>query len=74
MRATHSIAGDSAYIYLKEVGAGEAVAQHLVEDERIPAMVLLDLDADGRLIGIEVIGAAAALPSDLLNEAEQIDT
>jgi uncharacterized protein YuzE len=73
MDVTHSVSTDYAYIALKRIGDGEAVAQHLVEDERLRGMVVLDIDADGRLIGIDVGGATAALPPELLEQAEKID-
>jgi uncharacterized protein YuzE len=74
VRVTHSVGGDAAYIYLKEISEGEAVWQHLVDDERARGMVVLDFDADGKLIGIEVVGASHGLPAEVLEGAEQIDT
>ena len=74
MHVTHSVLGDSAYIALKEIGPGEAAGQHLVEDDRLNAMVALDLDDYGRLIGIEVIGAEKGLPPEALEGADKIDT
>jgi len=35
-------------------------------------MINLDFDADGRLIGVEVLGASRRLPTALLDQAELI--
>jgi uncharacterized protein YuzE len=74
MKITHSVRTDQAYIALKEIGRGEAAFQHSVLDERLSAMVVLDISAEGRLIGIDVMGATRGLPPEVLEEAEKIDT
>ena len=74
MKITHSVSTDQAYIALKEIGRGEAVFQHSVADERLGATVVLDISAEGRLIGIDVMGAARGLPPEILERAEKIDT
>jgi uncharacterized protein YuzE len=57
---------DAAYVYLTErIGAGEAVAQVIVEDDRLAGEVILDLDVDGHVLGIEVLGARDLLPASL---------
>ena len=56
---------DMAYIYLKdEIGRGEA--KHSQECTTSRRRVVLDFDAQHRLIGIEVFDAAATLPAELL--------
>jgi uncharacterized protein YuzE len=40
-----------------------------VECEQASGIVILDLDAEGRLIGIEVIGATRGPPPELLASA-----
>jgi uncharacterized protein YuzE len=42
-----------------------------VEDsEEVSPGVVLDFDADGRIVALEVLGAASRLPSDALAAAE----
>ncbi len=65
--------GDAAYIYLRDIGVGDAAWQHAVDDDRAAGMVVLDFDIDGRLIGVEVVGASRGLPREILEAAEQID-
>lgn len=58
-------AADAAYVRIVDhIRAGEAVTQVVVEDDRLPGEVILDLDRDGFLLGVEVLGA-----SDLLRPA-----
>ncbi|MDP8910834.1 MAG: DUF2283 domain-containing protein [Actinomycetota bacterium] len=66
MRATYDEETDGAYIYLRAIGPGEAVQQVLVEDDRLRGDVILDLDRDGKLLGIEVLGARSLLPTNVL--------
>ncbi|GAB2842294.1 hypothetical protein GCM10027074_05950 [Streptomyces deserti] len=61
---------DSAYISLvAHIADGAAVRQIPVDGIGVDAEVLLDVDASGRLLGIEVIGAGRALPAELLEQA-----
>ncbi|MET9389770.1 DUF2283 domain-containing protein [Streptomyces sp. NPDC006624] len=61
---------DTAYLSLTGgVADGAAVRQIPVDGVGTDAEVLLDVDAAGRLLGIEVIGAAGALPEELLKDA-----
>lgn len=66
MRVTFDKASDAAYIYLREIEPGGAKHQCAVECNEATGMIVLDLDTDGRLIGIEVIGATAGLPPEVL--------
>ena len=52
---------DAAYLYLKE--GGKAARTVTATDD-----VALDFDADGRLIGIEVLDARRRLPKALLHD------
>lgn len=52
---------DAAYITLQAIAEGAAVRQIVVEDARLSGEVVLDLDADGRLLGIELIGYRSLL-------------
>lgn len=67
MRVEYERATDQAYIYLREIAAGDAVRQVPVFEDDIHAV--LDLDAEGRLIGLDVMGASRSLPPELLDQA-----
>ncbi|GHD10604.1 hypothetical protein GCM10010313_32660 [Streptomyces violarus] len=51
------------------VADGAAVRQIPVAGIGAGASVFLDVDASGRLLGIEVIGAGGALPAEVLEQA-----
>ena len=66
-RVTHDAEGDAAYVYLAErIGTGGSVAQVVVDDDRVAGMVILDLDVEGRILGVEILGANDLLPATLL--------
>jgi uncharacterized protein YuzE len=73
MHVTHDPDMDVAYIHLKEflLGFRVSVHQHVVEEPDMPGMIVLDFDKNGRLIGIEVLGATKALPAELLRSAKR---
>jgi uncharacterized protein YuzE len=74
LRIEHDDENDVAYIYLvDELGQGEAEAQVLVEREGMPGEVVLDFDAQGHLLGIEVLGASAILRPEVLAQANEED-
>jgi uncharacterized protein YuzE len=59
---------DAAYVSLTDIGPG-AVEETVCVSDEFPALigdVNLDLDGDGRLLGIEIVGARRFLPTDLL--------
>jgi len=72
VRLTYDPEADAAYIQLVEtVAPGRAQTQHhsiATPDER--GELILDYDAAGCLIGVEVLGASAVLPPDVLAVAE----
>jgi uncharacterized protein YuzE len=71
MRVTYSASADAAYIYMvEEIADSEATTT--VSPDGLAALVMLDFDAGGRLLGIEVLGASHRLPAALLRSAEQI--
>lgn len=65
MKVTFDPESDAAHIYVRDpqarVGPGTSVP---VADA--PGVVVLDLDADGCLFGIEVLDASTLLPAELL--------
>lgn len=74
MRVTHDAEADAAYIYLADIEPGGAKASVAVETgDAAAGGIVLDFDREGRLIGIEIIGAARGVPTELLREANRID-
>ena len=73
MRATYDKRANAAYISLKDdIAAGEARKTYVCDEAEVGDMINLDFDQLGRLIGIEVLGASAMLPEELLAKAELI--
>ncbi len=66
LRVTLDPNADAAYAYLTDVPAGAAVT-HRVVGVAARGDVVLDFDREGRLLGVELIGASSVLPVDLLN-------
>lgn len=75
MDITHDAEVDAAYITLgRPIGPGEAARQiHSIRAPGGAGEIILDFDADGRLLGIEVLGAAAVLRPELLAGARPPD-
>ena len=61
---------DAAYLYLKAIAPGEV--KRTVFVEKLNNDVALDLDADGRVVGIEFLDPTRLLPAELLARAELI--
>jgi uncharacterized protein YuzE len=60
---------NAAYVFfVDEVRAGEAVKTVCVDPLDIGGMVNIDLDAEGKILGIEVLGATQLLPASLLGQ------
>lgn len=58
---------DAAYIYIADsVGDGSVARTYACDPSEIDGQINLDFDADGRLLGIEVLDASSFLPSALL--------
>jgi uncharacterized protein YuzE len=73
VRVTLDKSVDAAYVYLRPIGPRGVAVTHSVESPEAAAMINLDLDHEGRPIGIEVIDASRGLPAELLDQAERID-
>ncbi|MAH47397.1 hypothetical protein CMI37_16355 [Candidatus Pacearchaeota archaeon] len=61
MRIQFDKEADAAYIYFKEISAGEAV-----NTISLNKSINLDLDKDGKILGIEVLNATKNLPVNAL--------
>jgi uncharacterized protein YuzE len=67
MRVTYDPADGMAYVYLvDDIKPGEAKRQEVTEDG-----LVLDYDADGKLLGIEILGADRLLRPETIERAER---
>lgn len=61
--------GGLAYLYLTEIGPGESAKQVEIRAKNSDGVehgiIILDFSKDGRLLGIEVVGARNVLPDSL---------
>jgi uncharacterized protein YuzE len=75
MKITYDKQADAVYIYIKP-GADTTphwVAKtYLCDPKEINGMINLDFDDDGKLGGIEIMGASKKLPKEILDTAEII--
>jgi uncharacterized protein YuzE len=66
LRVTLDDDADAAYIYLvEEIAPGGATRTATLDYPG--AMINVDFDADGRALGIEILGAGAILPAHILS-------
>ena len=74
MRMTYDAKVDAAYIYLVPIGRGEVKSGHACfpPQWRHQSHVGCHFNAEGQLIGIEILYASKVLPERVLREAEQI--
>lgn len=67
MRIKYDSDANAAYIYLTEIPNG-GVTETIGCDSAVGGMINLDFDAEGRLLGIEVLQARQKLPKALLDK------
>ena len=67
MRIQYDKEADAAYIYFKEISAGEAVNTISLNES-----INIDLDGEGKALGIEVLDASKNLPLSTLKSAIMI--
>ena len=66
--ATYDPDADASYIYLaSDRASGDAVRQQHVHCDGSDGQVILDYDRDGRLLGIELLGASSLLRASALS-------
>lgn len=63
MRVEYDAEADSAYLYLADIEPG--TVSDTVEGEGMAEGVNLDFDAEGKLVGIEVLDASGRLPPEM---------
>jgi uncharacterized protein YuzE len=73
MHGTFDAQADAAYLYLvDEIPRGAAKRQVPLEGEGLKPMVVLDLDEEDRILGIEVVGATGSLHPETLSMLKRI--
>jgi uncharacterized protein YuzE len=73
MRVTHDAEADAAYVYLvDEIGRGEVAKSHVADIALENAALTVDFDSNGRVLGIEVLGASRVLRPETIQAAEDI--
>ncbi len=71
MRMTYDATADAAYLYLvDEIAPGAAVETRLADVPLKDSVFAFDFDVDGKLLGIEILGALRVLPAETLRRAE----
>jgi uncharacterized protein YuzE len=66
LTCTYDAEADAAYIYFTYPIEDGSAIRTLVTHPNSSSMINLDLDRDGRVLGVEVLDAAQLLPSALL--------
>jgi uncharacterized protein YuzE len=69
MQLTFDRRANAAYTYIEASETTPPAKQILIEDSSVRGMVIIDVNAKGRMLGIKVLGAAKALPYELLEKA-----
>ncbi len=64
MKIEYDKEADAAYIYFKEIANGEVVQTISLNDS-----VNIDLDKEGKTLGIEILNASKNLPSNAIKSA-----
>lgn len=67
MKSTYDKEADAAYIYLKEI-SNEEVARTISLNDSIN----IDLDCEGKVIGIEILNASKNLPLNAFKSIKNI--
>jgi uncharacterized protein YuzE len=70
--ATYEAEAKAAYFYLQDdIGLGGVAQTVPVDPLAIGGVVNLDLDREGRLVGLQVLGARSTLPQDVLRVLDE---
>ena len=70
---THDSEANAAYIYMvEEIDRGEVARSCVADIAMDNAAITIDFDAEGRVFGIEVLGASQALRAETSRAAEDI--
>ncbi|GAA1394371.1 DUF2283 domain-containing protein [Catellatospora coxensis] len=63
---TYDSEADAAYVYLDHPIASGAAVEQIIAFDPTDGMFNLDADADGHILGLEILGARKHLPTALL--------
>lgn len=70
MRFTYDPDADAAFVYIvDQIDPGQVARSEMCDIEIQEGAVILVLDADERLLGIELLGASRLVPADVLDRA-----
>ena len=72
MRMTFDPEADAAYLYIADEIPNGAAVENLVVERKGKGDIVLDFDATGHLLGVEIIGAEALLDPDILAAADRL--
>ena len=73
MRVTYDGEANAAYVYLQDkISPGAVKRSYVCNHDGLDGEIILDVDENNRLIGIEVLHASNRMPSPLLEGAERI--
>jgi uncharacterized protein YuzE len=74
MKITYDNSANAAYIYLAdEIPPGGVAKTYCCDPGEVKGMINLDFDADGRLVGIEILDASTRLPEVVLRGLAQLN-
>ena len=68
MKIEYDKDADAAYLYFKEIAEGE-----IVQTISLNESVNIDLDKDGKTLGIEILDASKTLPANAIKSAVVVD-
>ncbi|MEQ4209777.1 DUF2283 domain-containing protein [Actinopolymorpha sp. B9G3] len=73
MRVTYDAEADATYVYLvDEIARGEVANSRVADIPLENAALTVDFDANGRVLGIELLGASRILRPETIQAAEDI--
>ena len=72
MRMTFDPDADAAYFSIEDEIAAGAAIENVVIERNGKGEIVLDFDADGYLLGVEIIGATGLLHGSVLSTAERL--
>jgi uncharacterized protein YuzE len=71
MRLTYDAEVDAAFVYVAEkIGDGEVDHSREVPELAAGTMTLFHFDSQGKVLGIEFVGASKLLPPEALRDAD----
>jgi uncharacterized protein YuzE len=74
VRFTYDSAADAAYVYFVDaIGPGEVARTVASMLELDRSFIAFDLDIDGKVLGMEILGASRLLTQETLRTAELLD-